>query len=62
MREGSTSKLCHFFKLHVGLGIFPVKVDNLTEHQMHSEKYFIDEQNTKVIQEAYATGRPVITN
>tara|TARA_B100000925_G_scaffold129820_1_gene97195 strand:- start:7456 stop:8529 length:1074 start_codon:yes stop_codon:yes gene_type:complete len=50
-----------FVTLHVGLGTFsPVKVDDLSEHHMHSEKYFIDEQNTKVIQEAYATRRPVI--
>jgi len=50
-----------FVTLHVGLGTFsPVKVDDLTEHQMHSEKFFIDDENTKIIQEAYACGRPVI--
>lgn len=34
-----------FVTLHVGLGTFrPVKTQTLTEHKMHSEKYFITEQ------------------
>lgn len=35
-----------FVTLHVGLGTFaPVKVDNLTDHVMHTEEYFIDAEN-----------------
>ncbi len=50
-----------FVTLHVGLGTFaPVKVDDLSDHQMHTENYFIDEANTKLIQEAYQSGRPII--
>ena len=50
-----------FVTLHVGLGTFaPVKVDDLSEHSMHTENYFIDEKNTKLIQEAYKSGRPII--
>ncbi|WP_127716041.1 tRNA preQ1(34) S-adenosylmethionine ribosyltransferase-isomerase QueA [Halobacteriovorax sp. HLS] len=46
--------------LHVGLGTFlPVKVDNLQEHKMHTEKYFIDSKNLDKIKgnrEIYAVG------
>jgi S-adenosylmethionine:tRNA ribosyltransferase-isomerase len=39
--------------LHVGLGTFlPVKVDNLQEHKMHSEQFFIEEQELKKIEQA----------
>ena len=49
-----------FVTLHVGLGTFAVKVDDLSDHSMHTENYFIDEENTKIIQEAYKSGRPII--
>jgi len=50
-----------FVTLHVGLGTFsPVKVEDLSDHEMHSEKYFIDSENTKLIEEAYANGRPIV--
>lgn len=36
--------------LHVGLGTFrPVKVENITEHHMHSEFYMIDEKAAEII-------------
>lgn len=39
-----------FVTLHVGLGTFkPVTVQNLKDHVMHSEEYFIDEENLKKI-------------
>ena len=42
-----------FVTLHVGLGTFkPVTVDNLKDHVMHSEEYFIDESNLKKIKAA----------
>lgn len=42
-----------FVTLHVGLGTFkPVMVDNLQEHQMHSEPFMIDESNHQLIKKA----------
>ena len=47
--------------LHVGLGTFrPVKVDEITDHHMHSEFYQIDEEAAKKINRAKATGNRVI--
>lgn len=42
-----------YVTLHVGLGTFkPVTVSDLLDHQMHSEKFFFDETNNKIIQNA----------
>jgi len=39
-----------YVTLHVGLGTFaPVKTDNLQDHKMHSENYFIDTENRERI-------------
>lgn len=47
--------------LHVGLGTFrPVKVDNVTEHKMHSEHYEITEESANRINKALDEGRRVI--
>ena len=47
--------------LHVGLGTFrPVKVDDVTQHKMHSEYYRVDEPSAKKIQVARAAGKRVI--
>ena len=47
--------------LHVGLGTFrPVKVDEITEHHMHSEFYMIDEEAAEKINRAKENGRKVI--
>lgn len=47
--------------LHVGLGTFrPVKVDEITDHHMHSEFYQIDEEAAKKINRVKATGNRVI--
>lgn len=47
--------------LHVGLGTFrPVKVDEITEHHMHSEFYQIDEDAAGKINKAKDSGRRVI--
>lgn len=36
--------------LHVGLGTFaPVKTDNLKDHKMHSESYYVDSENKEKI-------------
>lgn len=42
-----------YVTLHVGLGTFkPVVVSHLKDHQMHSEEYFIDEENLAKIKNA----------
>ncbi|MGF7009567.1 S-adenosylmethionine:tRNA ribosyltransferase-isomerase [Lachnospiraceae bacterium PF1-22] len=47
--------------LHVGLGTFrPVKVEEITEHHMHSEFYQIEEQEARKINETKASGGRVI--
>ena len=50
-----------FVTLHVGLGTFrPVKCDNITEHKMHSEHFFIDEETANLINETKKNGKKVI--
>jgi len=47
--------------LHVGLGTFrPVKVENVTEHHMHSEFYMIDETAATIINAAKKNGGRII--
>ena len=50
-----------FVTLHVGLGTFrPVKVDDVLEHEMHSEYYMIDEIAATKINKAKENGNKVI--
>ena len=47
--------------LHVGAGTFqPVRVSNLAEHKMHSERYDIPPATVEAIVRARAAGRAVI--
>lgn len=47
--------------LHVGLGTFrPVKVDDVTQHHMHSEYYAVSQQSADIINKAKSDGRRVI--
>ena len=47
--------------LDVGLGTFrPVQVEDVTEHKMHSEKYWIPEETAKIVNEAKENGNRVI--
>ena len=47
--------------LHVGLGTFrPVKVDDVTQHHMHSEYYAVSQQAADAINAAKREGRRVI--
>lgn len=47
--------------LHVGLGTFrPVKVDDVTQHHMHSEFYIIEEDQAELINSAKKSGGRVI--
>ncbi|MBY0415523.1 MAG: S-adenosylmethionine:tRNA ribosyltransferase-isomerase, partial [Bdellovibrionales bacterium] len=42
-----------FVTLHVGLGTFkPVTVQNLKDHVMHEEEYFVDQENLEKISKA----------
>jgi len=44
---------CAQVTLHVGLGTFaPVKTDNIKEHKIHSEEYFINAENLQKIRQA----------
>ena len=47
--------------LHVGLGTFrPVKVEDVTQHHMHSELYVVEEDQAKLINDTKAAGGRVI--
>ncbi|MBQ9096909.1 MAG: tRNA preQ1(34) S-adenosylmethionine ribosyltransferase-isomerase QueA [Clostridia bacterium] len=50
-----------YVTLHVGLGTFrPVKVENIEEHEMHSEYYIMPEETAKIINETKENGGRVI--
>lgn len=50
-----------FLTLHVGLGTFrPVKVENIEEHDMHSEYYELSEEGAKLINKTKESGGRVI--
>ena len=47
--------------LHVGLGTFrPVKVENVENHEMHSEHYYIKQEDVDKINNAKKSGKRVI--
>ena len=47
--------------LHVGIGTFrPVKVENVEEHHMHSEHYYIKQEDVDKINNAKKNGKRVI--
>lgn len=51
-----------FVTLHVGLGTFrPVKVDDVTQHKMHSEHYELPEATAQLINETKKNGGRVIS-
>lgn len=48
--------------LHVGIGTFrPVKVENVEEHNMHSEHYYIKKEDADKINETKKNGHKVIS-
>ena len=54
-------KIAHV-TLHVGLGTFrPVKVDDVTQHHMHSEFYVVEEEQARIINDTKAAGHRVIS-
>ena len=47
--------------LHVGIGTFrPVKVENIEEHKMHSEHFYIKQEEAEKINNAKRSGKRVI--
>lgn len=50
-----------YVTLHVGLGTFrPVKVDDVSEHKMHSEEYYMPKETADIINETKKNGGRVI--
>lgn len=50
-----------YVTLHVGLGTFrPVKTDDITDHKMHSEHYYIPEDTAEIISATKKNGGRVI--
>ena len=48
--------------LHVGIGTFrPVKVENVEEHNMHSEHYYIKQEDADKINNAKKNGKRIIS-
>ncbi len=51
-----------YVTLHVGIGTFrPVKVENIEEHHMHFEEYFIDEENAGIINDTMKAGGRIVS-
>ena len=50
-----------FITLHVGLGTFlPVRTENIEDHRMHGEEYFIGDEAASRIEKARAEGRKIL--
>ena len=48
--------------LHVGIGTFrPVKVENIEEHKMHSEHFYIKQEDAEKINNAKKAGKRIIS-
>ena len=51
-----------YVTLHVGIGTFrPVKCENVEDHHMHFEEYFIDEETAGVINETILAGGRIVS-
>jgi S-adenosylmethionine:tRNA ribosyltransferase-isomerase len=51
-----------YLTLHVGLGTFrPVKVENIEEHEMHSEFYMLSKESADIINKTKENGNSVIS-
>lgn len=50
-----------YITLHVGTGTFnPVTTENLEDHKIHQERFSIDEENARIINEAKSKGGRII--
>ena len=51
-----------YLTLHVGLGTFrPVQVENVEDHQMHSEFYMLSKEGAEIINNTKKNGKKVIS-
>ena len=51
-----------FITLHVGLGTFrPVSVDNIDDHEMHSEYYQMTQETADLLNQTKAKGKRIIS-
>lgn len=51
-----------YVTLHVGIGTFrPVKVENIEDHHMHFEEYFVNEETASVINDTIISGGRIIS-
>ena len=51
-----------YVTLHVGIGTFrPVKVENIEEHHMHFEEYFVDEETAETINDTIKAGGRIVS-
>lgn len=51
-----------FITLHVGLGTFrPVSVDNIDDHEMHSEYYQMDQETAELLNKTKESGHRIIS-
>lgn len=51
-----------YVTLHVGIGTFrPVKCENVEDHSMHFEEYYIDEENAAMINDAIKEGGRIVS-
>lgn len=51
-----------YVTLHVGIGTFrPVKCENVEDHKMHFEEYFIDEETAEIINQTKSNGGRIIS-
>lgn len=51
-----------YVTLHVGIGTFrPVKVENIEEHHMHFEEYFVDEEMAETINNTIKAGGRIVS-
>lgn len=50
-----------FVTLHVGLGTFrPVKVEKITDHEMHKESYVVSKETAEIINNTKKNGKKVV--
>ena len=63
IKQLKDSGICFaYLTLHIGAGTFePITAENLDEHEIHQERFGIDEENARIINTAKEKGRRIIT-
>lgn len=50
-----------YVTLHVGLGTFaPVRTENLLDHEMHKEEFYVSDETADKVEEAVKTGKKIL--